>query len=62
MPRLFDRYDEDAEPRTVECKRCGVSGLEWVQDDGKWTLTDHRGLVHKCDPARVEKLTANEFD
>lgn len=45
----------------VECKRCGVGGLHWEGVDGKWVLSDNY-KVHVCDPARVNKGVANDFE
>ena len=56
---LWDDYcDHDTrffdEPRTVECKRCGVSGLVWEEvDDDEWVLLGARNEVHKCDMQRA---------
>jgi len=58
----LDRHDEGDEPRSNECRRCGKNGLTWEQDGERWVLLDHHGEIHRCDPARITKLAAADFD
>ena len=51
-------------PRTkiVECKRCGKSGLEWEDDNGRWVLLEKSGAKHVCDVSKVQQNIANDFE
>lgn len=53
---------EDEEPRTTECKQCGKGSLEWFNDEGRWRLLERSGKVHVCDPKRVHRSVADDFE
>lgn len=40
------------------CSRCGVSGLHWEQDRGRWQLADYKGM-HVCTPRRSSTTTTD---
>jgi hypothetical protein len=63
MTRYFDSYeDEDQEPRSVECNRCGKGGLHWEDVwEGKtqtFHLYDAKMKKHVCPPIDV----SDDFD
>lgn len=35
------------EPRTITCKHCGASGLDWARSDAGWYLVKN-GKKHVC--------------
>lgn len=51
----FDPFDD--EERTVTCKHCGMSGLEWVETHKGWRPFTVDDEIHKCnrndDPTRA---------
>lgn len=51
--------DHDDEELTVECKRCGKSGLHWEEEDGCFVLCAPNGKVHVCDQKRLAKSVAD---
>lgn len=59
-----DQFDdqEDESGALVECRRCGKGGLAWEDDNGRWRLVDSHGEVHRCDPAKIAKLVAADFE
>lgn len=58
----FDEWDGDGPSIDVECRRCGRAGLAWEHDGERWVLLDHRGEIHRCDPKRLAKSVAADFD
>lgn len=54
--------DDDPPNCEIECRRCGKAGLWWEHDGERWLLLDHHGEIHRCDPARLAKLAAADFD
>ncbi len=56
--------DEDGSDawRETECRRCGKGGLTWEDDNGRWRLVDSHGEVHHCDPVKIAKLVASDFE
>ncbi|WP_369952298.1 hypothetical protein [Ralstonia syzygii] len=57
-----DYEDEEQVLAEVECGRCGKGGLHWEETDEGWRLASPSGLLHKCDPARLQRMAANDFD
>jgi hypothetical protein len=50
-PDYFDRHDadEDPEPRTPRCSRCGSTDVRWRQQGGRWVLFSSKpGVEHVC--------------
>lgn len=46
---LFDRSEEFGPiERGLRCDKCGVSGLKWANDNGRWRLAYSSGLLHDC--------------
>jgi hypothetical protein len=45
--RLFDRYD-DNEDEGVTCRRCGATGLEWINTGVRYRLMGDDGKFHEC--------------
>lgn len=60
----FDPCAQDDRPSTnVECRNCGKAGLHWEETDtGKWALYNENYERHKCDPKRLAKNVANDFE
>lgn len=58
---MFDT-DDDEDVREVECNMCGKGGLHWEDTDEGWRLAGPNGMLHKCDPARVQRAVAEDFD
>ncbi len=57
--RLFDRYDEpDDDDKSVTCRRCGASGLEWINTGVRYRLMDDAGKFHQCQT----KAPASDFE
>ena len=59
-PYWDDRYEP--EHSETECRHCGKAGLTWEHDGERWLLLDHHGEIHRCDPKRLAKLAAADFD
>lgn len=38
----------DSTPKTVRCNRCGVGGLHWVEENGKFRLHYSNNRKHSC--------------
>lgn len=59
MPMRFDTYrEDDGEPRSATCTRCGAEDLEWVDcGSAGWKLYEGMKL-HRCQNA----AKANEFE
>lgn len=57
----FDEFDYDFS-REVECKFCGKGGLSWEEDCGGWVLINYKGEIHKCEPKRLARKQAEDFD
>lgn len=60
MAQDYDR-DDDREPRSTACKRCGKTGLRWQEEDGEWVLMEGRYRVHHCDPKDVRATALDGF-
>ena len=54
--------DEDDQPREVQCKKCGKTGLHWEGEEGVWVLCEKGHSVHRCSEKKIHKETANDFD
>ena len=55
----YDPYahpEDDYEPCSVECKRCGATGLQWENDGRQWYLITHDGRTHVCDMRSPERI------
>lgn len=49
--RLFDHYDEpDDDDKGITCRRCGATGLEWINTGVRYRLMDDAGKFHVCKP------------
>lgn len=52
--RVIDEmFDNDHDP-AKECKYCGAFPLFWLNEKGKWILTDQKGKKHVCQNAKRE--------
>lgn len=58
---LFDRMleEDDIEPMSPKCRRCGSSDVRWRQQGGRWVLFSLTpGVEHVCKSSDL----ADDFD
>lgn len=49
LPGHHDAEDEpDDNDEGVTCRRCGATGLEWINTGVRWRLMDDAGKFHVC--------------